>query len=1418
MKSGFSLDLKLRGKWLPIWPALLVLLSAVLAACGGGSGSSEPSNPAPARVELSIDSLLFTAKDQTQQVTVRAFDDSGAAISVGKPTFTSSRPNEISVDAAGIVRVEVSVGSSIVTATVNGVTSQPLVLASVELASGVITVRDSQIVGEPVQDFNTPPGVGRRQTVTLTGTAPIDVGSILLGMNSKALAGRVVSTSVSSGRTSAVVELVPLNEIFRNANINATLTPAQVAAISSSQQAAASSAPGGQRPEKALAAGATGSPKCTPSASLEVLSIDITRKLTTSSSVVMNFGATDGVTRQFRLLYEGTAQLDFESSTTIGSGSGQIDCRLRVAPPLDMGNVIPVLKIYGPAVAIDLDVRLEGNLSSNGTLTYSGSTGQFNLRAGFAYDTANGFANLSGIDPFSPSLTTSPNLSLVSPSARAELGASAGIAADLVLTSPLMSWVPLLDPTTLELPLIDSFAGFGFDSSWGTPSDAINDPTFKPAYDFAAKGQIGVDSDLMSRTVELLGVAYPVGVNLSSEWRAVLAHSPDALRVSASRANFSQGDTVNFIVELDPATASVFGVYNVAEIRLYERVAGDTAVKVASSVVNNGQWNFSIPWVATHAGTLTSSGQSNFHAFIVPRLFSSIADVLPLELGPAVDAPVVLTAPSIVTPLRDATAVAGGTATFTVQAGGDGPLSYQWLRGGVAIPGAPNLPSYTTPALTTADNGAAYAVNVSNAAGSAISGPVTLTVSAVAQSSPDLTVQNIVFGSTVAAGSPIQITFTIANSGSATAAASTAVVRINQSSTSSAGTNLASISIPQLGVGSSVNTGASVSAPQTPGDYRIWVIADNTNSAGQSTAATANDIVLAAGTLTITPVSTTMPDLVVSSFTFSPTSVVAGGNIQALLAVRNQGSGSAATSTAVIRINQSTTSAAGTNLASISVPALAAGASAGLPGVVVPAPTTAGNYRVWVVLDNTRTAGQSVAAEGNDIVLASGVLTVSPQGSPDLAANSLAFSPTNVAPGGSVQVQLGVINQGSAPAAASSAAIRINQSTAGPTGTNVGSISVPALSAGSSAGLPGVLVQAPTAPGVYQVWVVLDADNTAGQSGAALGNDVVMASATLTVAAVNTGPVVNAVTVSPSNPAVGTPVVFDVAGSNLQIGYSLSFPGCVASEVNPGTTSLRRFVCTLSQAGAGLTGTVSTSAGSVVFTFSQTVTTNPAGPAPGGLYVGYYAEDALTNPEDPTVGALYFSVPASNGPFSGAMYFTVAACQSNNVGAISGVKSDTGITGTWSGTIDAVPQSGNYDGAYGTGLGSFSGTYTVAGGKQFITVTNCLQYYVAPKGTWEATRVGGGVPSNFVLSVNGSAVTWTNPVGSVLTLVSVIDAAEASSGSATAVKYQATYVGVTSFDLASVIGLTLGRSYIVSVATSTAKGQRTGVTSAQVTR
>jgi hypothetical protein len=82
--------------------------------------------------------------------------------------------------------------------------------------------------------------------------------------------------------------------------------------------------------------------------------------------------------------------------------------------------------------------------------------------------------------------------------------------------------------------------------------------------------------------------------------------------------------------------------------------------------------------------------------------------------------------PTILSQPQSQTVTNGATASFSVQASGTPPLTYQWFHDNAPIAAA-TATTYTIANVSAADAGI-YAVQVSNAAGSAYSAGATLTV------------------------------------------------------------------------------------------------------------------------------------------------------------------------------------------------------------------------------------------------------------------------------------------------------------------------------------------------------------------------------------------------------------------------------------------------------------------------------------------------------------------------------------------------------------------------------------------------------------------------------------------------------------------------------------------------------------------
>lgn len=162
---------------------------------------------------------------------------------------------------------------------------------------------------------------------------------------------------------------------------------------------------------------------------------------------------------------------------------------------------------------------------------------------------------------------------------------------------------------------------------------------------------------------------------------------------------------------------------------------------------------------------------------------------------------------------------------------------------------------------------------------------------------------------------------------------------------------------------------------------------------------------------------------------------------------------------------------------------------------------------------------------------------------------------------------------------------------------------------------------------------------------------------------------------------------------------------------------------------------------------------------PGGIYMGYYAEDPASNPEDAMLGAVVLTLPSGDAAFSGAMFFTYVGCQSQNVGKVSGHKQGRSIQGSFAGAVDGRPQSGKLKASFQASTQGYAGSFTVDGGKQFVQVGNCIEYHIAPRGSFELFPATARVPADFTVSAPGDRVRWSPVASAAYALVSVVDPA-----------------------------------------------------------
>src|SRR6266851_1224613 len=248
----------------------------------------------------------------------------------------------------------------------------------------------------------------------------------------------------------------------------------------------------------------------------------------------------------------------------------------------------------------------------------------------------------------------------------------------------------------------------------------------------------------------------------SASWDTTKSTSgPHTLSAIARDAAGNSATSASVTVTVNSATAPTISTQPANQTL----TAGQTATftVVASGTAPLGyQWQKNGASIAgataasyTTPATTTSDSGSAFAVVVTNTAGTVTSASATLTVNPAPVAPVITRQPG------NQTVTAGQTATFTVVATGTAPLAYQWQKNGANIAGA-TAASYTTPATTTSDSGSAFAVVVTNTAGTVTSAAATLTVNP-APVAPVITTQPV--NQTVTAGQTA--TFTVVASGTA---------------------------------------------------------------------------------------------------------------------------------------------------------------------------------------------------------------------------------------------------------------------------------------------------------------------------------------------------------------------------------------------------------------------------------------------------------------------------------------------------------------------------------------------------------------------------------------------------------------------------------------------------------------------------
>lgn len=636
-----------------------IALALALTACGGGGDGDGASPGAPetvSRVEIVQTGLVLTEVGAGKALKAVAYGASGSVIDA---TFSwqSTRPEAVSVAADGFATALRANGTALVVATAGGVVSAPLLVAVTAPAAGAVLLTDSQIVGEPVEtDALATPSFSNTYRAVLAGVPPPPIGALVVSTESKAVAGRVVATSVAGTQTTVTLALVSIRELFPNLNIDEVIdlsrAPVEFAPEIIAQYDIArtnntftftpklqvgSSAASGGRVFRAAAAGtralppfsqcessitgfAEGSPLPIALSAPPLFSVTIAPKLS------LLYTGANGVER-FVVSAQPTVKVEGGVSVAVAF-EGKVECgvdlftlRIPIGGPLSfvVGGLVPV------GVGLEVGGKVTVATLAIGTKVEAGAKAEI----GVACPGGSGCTLVRSVGDISLSATptiTTPSLANL----RVEPSIAAFGTVKAAVGNPFFK--------SLRFEALKVKAGGKLEGSFAPQVTQLLDTAYKSDYKLSFEASAGAGADL-SGALSLLGLTgvSAIELKISND----LATSPAGLATGAvttsiaragtsttsDPARFQTGDAVSVTVKLDPATTTFLGLYNVNRVLLVRNTGGQQT-EVGRVVAAAGQTEFNFAVVAADAGSV-----SEFSAFTVTALLP--LDLLALETGVA---------------------------------------------------------------------------------------------------------------------------------------------------------------------------------------------------------------------------------------------------------------------------------------------------------------------------------------------------------------------------------------------------------------------------------------------------------------------------------------------------------------------------------------------------------------------------------------------------------------------------------------------------------------------------------------------------------------------------------------------------------------------------------------------------------------
>lgn len=610
-------------------PLLALSLVALAVACTQTPPPpvTPPPNPsAIARLEVTPAALLLTQQGQQQTLSVKAFNSSGAEVTT-TVTWVSSRPEQVSASASGVLEAKTGLGASQIVAEVAGIKSAPVLVSVAQPAAGVVLIADAQVRGTAtLVDPNAEADSDNPYEVLLTGITPPAVGSLLLGREGKAIGGEVISSVQEGDAVRVRLKLVPITTLMQTAQIKETLDytnlqPSFPLELTQGYDIALKDGEYIFTPKPAS------STRMTPQAIKEFKLGPYKCDFATPELPVAL-----GQPGQFSLKFNPTLEIDFDRDAGLKKliARADLSAKLKASLVLSAGGILNIdcaaplytklLPLPGWAGLIlagelkaGLGFEIEGSLSIPLLGVELSSETKGTLEIGL--DCTAGECKL--VRNFNPINTNS--VRFITPSI-------ADIRTELFIYgyafAKLKAGATLLEK--LRMDVVTARAGLKLEGSFAPPSTQLepNNNALEPDYQSSYK--LGLLAEVVAGSINKAGdsafrkLLLKLGIFkfnlLKFQTAKTLASSPKGA-ATLDKASFQAGNTVNFNVKLDPATTNFpFVGYNIERVLIMRKDGSSPAEVLATVTATPNQLEFSLPWVAD--ADSTSPRGSAFYAFV----------------------------------------------------------------------------------------------------------------------------------------------------------------------------------------------------------------------------------------------------------------------------------------------------------------------------------------------------------------------------------------------------------------------------------------------------------------------------------------------------------------------------------------------------------------------------------------------------------------------------------------------------------------------------------------------------------------------------------------------------------------------------------------------------------------------------------